>query len=100
VTSSLSSKEPASPGGGGLPWKRRGFGVLLTRSSMLSTAVGDAVSRLDLERCDDGVAEGVIADVTCIELGLGKSVLVIFCIFAATVNFSASFSTTFDCQVL
>jgi hypothetical protein len=26
--------------------------------------------------------------------------LVIFCIFAATVNFSASFSPTFDCQVL
>ena len=52
-----------------------------------------------LERSD--VLTGVAADdVTIMEFGRGRSVFPIFCIFAATVNFSASFSPTFDCQVL
>ena len=97
ATSSPSSNELL--GGGGLPQKRRGFGVILilsmtSRSSLLLLTVdGVALGRFDFN--------GVTADgVTIMEFGLRKSDLATFCILAATVNFSASFSPTFACQLL
>ena len=63
--------------------------------------VGETLPRAtDLDKCEvAGVCD--VALVTIIECGRGVTLFIptIFCIFPATVYFSASFSTTFDCHV-